>query len=298
MEGEPKKEMHVLLPEKWRAKYFNVTPGQSFIDVSGKLKSEGIHFPLIVKPEIGSKGMLTRKIEDENQLRFYHQHVQVEYVVQQFISRPVEVSLFYYRYPWERSGHITGFLQKIPLRVEGDGLHTLEELILSNSKSRKRVEELQRKFGDDFNKILPAGEVFHLSIAGNHNRGAQFIDLKDEINDSLTGFLDEISLSVNDFFYGRYDILCDSVDDLKQGKNFTILEYNGCGAEPNHFYDTGYSLRGAYLEIMKHWKKLFTISRYNRLHGYPCWPFLKGYRFLRRSYKYVAKIEAIDKQMP
>lgn len=298
MTGEPKKEMHHLLPQKWCARYFNVVPGTPFAAVLSRLPANGISFPLIVKPEIGEKGILMRKINGESQLKFYHEHVQVEYIVQQFVSHPLEVSLFYYRYPWEQKGKITGFLQKIPLRVTGDGERTLQELILSDAKSKKRVDGLKEKFGEDFDRVLDRGEVYHLSIAGNHNRGARFIDLKDEIDESLTGMLDEISLSVNDFFYGRYDILCDSIDTLKQRKNFTILEYNGCGAEPNHFYDTGYTLRQAYLEILKHWKKLFTISRYNHLHGYKYWSFAKGYRFWRRSGRYFKMIDKIDRQMP
>ena len=62
-----------------------------------------------------------------------------------------------------------------------------------------------------------------LSYAANHNRGAHFIDLKNEIDENILGILDEISHSVNDFFYGRYDIMCNSIEELKQGKNFVIL---------------------------------------------------------------------------
>lgn len=298
MEGEPKKEMHELLPEKWRARYFNVPPGMDFSDVQEGIVSKQIGYPLIVKPEVGSKGILMRKIADAEQLKYYHDHVKVEYLVQQFVSFPLEVSMFYYRYPWEKKGKITGFLQKVPMRVTGDGVHTLQDLILSNSKSRKRMEEIQARFGDDFNKILNKGEIYHLSFAGNHNRGASFIDLKDEIDDRLLEIPDSISLSINDFFYGRYDILCNSIEELKERKNFVILEYNGCGAEPNHFYDTGFTLRRAYLEIMMHWKKLYTISRYNHLHGYKYWSFIKGYKFWRESYRHLKTIEEIDKQIP
>ena len=80
-----------------------------------------------------------------------------------------------------------------------------------------------------------------LSYAANHNRGAHFVDLKEQIDENLVAIFDKISHRINDFFYGRYDIMCNNVEDLKKGKNFTILEYNGCGAEPNHFYDTGYT---------------------------------------------------------
>ncbi len=96
----------------------------------------------------------------------------------------------------------------------------------------------------------------------------------------IVNILDNISISINDFFYGRYDIMCNSLEELKQGKNFVILEYNGCGAEPNHFYDTGYTLIGAWKEILKHWKILYEISRQNHKAGIPYWPLIKGIRFI------------------
>lgn len=297
-EGEPKREMHELLPEKYKAPYFNVLPSLPFASVLQQMKPNGIDFPLIVKPEVGSQGVLMRKIDNVEELEFYHNHVGVEYVVQAYVKYPMEVSLFYYRYPWEQKGNITGFLQKVPLQVTGDGVHTLKELILMNSKSKKRLESLKMKHGANFGMVLKEGEIYKLSVAGNHNRGANFIDLKDEINDSLRAMLDDISLSINDFFYGRYDILCDSIEELKEGKNFIILEYNGCGAEPNHFYDTGYSLRRAYLEIMMHWKKLFTISRYNHQQGCEYWSFRKGWRFLKDAKKYFRKIKQTDLEIP
>lgn len=298
MEGEPKKEMHELLPPKYRAEYFNVLPTDSFESVTEQIAGKKLSYPLIVKPEVGSQGILMRKIEDEEHLRYYHSHVGVEYVVQRYVSYPMEVSLFYYRYPWEKKGNITGFLQKVPMQVKGDGEHTLLELIQSHPKAGKRMDSLSPKHKSNFGIVLPAGEIYKLSDAGNHNRGASFIDLKSEIDDSLRELLDDISLSVNDFFYGRYDILCNSIEDLKKGKNFTILEYNGCGAEPNHFYDTGYTLRNAYLEIMKHWKKLYTISKYNHLHGYAYWDFTKGLRFCIKTSKHFKQMKVADKIIP
>lgn len=298
MEGEPKKEMHDLLPEKYRPVYFNVAPGQPVDAVLQTINQMDIGFPLIVKPEVGCQGILMRKLETADDLRFYHQQMKVEYIVQKFVTFPMEVSLFYYRYPWKEKGNITGFLQKIPLKVQGDGLHTLEELILRDNKSKKRVEELRKKHGALFQKVLAPGEEFKLSDAANHNRGARFVDLSREIDNTLVSLLDEISLSVNDFFYGRYDILCNSVEDLKRGENFVILEYNGCGAEPNHFYDTGYSLRRAYLEIIMHWKKLFSISRYNHKSGITYWPFIKGLRFLKETDKHFKIIRELDRQIP
>lgn len=297
LEGEPKKEMHDLLPAQYCPVYFNVKPGESLDKILQNIRQNNLQFPLIAKPEIGGQGILVRKLENEEQLQFYHENVPVEYFIQEFLNYPLEVSLFYYRYPWEKRGKITGFLQKVPLRVYGDGIHTLKEMILKNSKSKKHLESLQARHGANFHTVLAKGELYKLSDAGNHNRGAQFIDLKKEIDESLLNILDSISHSINDFFYGRYDIMCDSIEELKSGK-FKILEYNGCGAEPNHFYDTGYTLRRAYLEIMMHWKKLFTISRYNHLQGHSYWPFMKGLRFLGETKKYFKIAREADRRIP
>ncbi|MDE3182635.1 MAG: hypothetical protein KGM16_04380 [Bacteroidota bacterium] len=297
LDGEPKKEMHDLLPPEFCPSYFNIKPSDPFPEIKKKLKFSGIKYPLIVKPEVGGQGILFRKIENEEHLKEYHSKIPVEYFIQEFIEYPVEVSLFYYRFPNEKKGAITGFLQKVPMRVTGDGVHNLGQLLLQNVKTKKRLAELKQKHEINFEKIIPAGEVYILSYAGNHNRGADFFDLGAEINDDLVNLLDKISLGINDFFYGRYDIMCNSIEELKQGKNFVILEYNGCGAEPNHFYDTGYTLIGAWKEILKHWKILFEISRYNHKHGVPYWPLLKGLRFRRATKKYYNLINKVDKEI-
>jgi len=297
MDGEPKQEMHKLLPLEYCATYFNVKPSDDFSELKDRLVQSGIEYPLIVKPEVGGQGILFRKIEDEAHLKEYHSKIPVEYFIQEYISYPMEISLFYYRFPYEKKGAITGFLQKIPMRVTGDGVHNLGELLLKNLKTKKRFAELKQKHELNFNKVIPAGENYILSYAGNHNRGADFIDLSSEINDDLVAMLDKISLGINDFFYGRYDIMCNSIEELKQGKNFVILEYNGCGAEPNHFYDTGYTLTGAWKEILKHWKILYKISRYNYKQGIAYWPFMKGLRFRYETKKYYKIINKADKEI-
>jgi hypothetical protein len=298
MEGEPKKEMHDLLPPNLCPAFFNAQPSEDFSVVLQKLEEKNIQFPLIVKPEVGGQGILFRKIDNEAQLKTYHERVPVEYFVQEFIQYGLEVSLFYCRYPNESTGMITGFLQKVPMQVTGDGIHTLEELVLMNSKSGQRIDEIRLKHEHNFKKVLGTGDKYMLSYAANHNRGASFIDLKNEIDERLLKIPDEISHSVNDFFYGRYDIMCNSIEELKQGKNFVILEYNGCGAEPNHFYDTGYTLINAWKEILKHWKILYEISRFNHKNGVKYWPALKGFRFRIQTNKHYKKIKEADKIIP
>ena len=297
MDGEPKKEMYDLLPAELYPTTLNALPTDDLGVLKQRIKDAGINYPFIVKPEIGGQGILFRKIDNENELKHYHSLVPVEYIVQQMVQYPMEVSVFYIRHPIAEKGIVTGFLHKIPLHVTGNGIKTLEELINDHPKAAKRVSELQVKHHANWNLVIPAGGKYILSYAANHNRGAHFVDLKDHIDENLVAVFDKLSHRINDFFYGRYDIMCNSIEDLKQGKNFSILEYNGCGAEPNHFYDTGYTLIGAYREILKHWKALYEICEYNRSLGVKPWPYKKGKRFLKKTNELFRIMREADKRI-
>ena len=297
MDGEPKKEMYELLPPELYPTTLNALPTDDLVLLKQKILSAGIPYPLIVKPEIGGQGILFRKIDNDDELKHYHSLVPVEYIVQRMVHYQMEVSVFYIRHPKDEKGIVTGFLHKIPLHVKGDGKLTLEELVMTHPKAAKRLGELHSKHKGNWDKIIPSGEKYVLSYAANHNRGAHFVDLKEHIDENLVAVFDKLSHRINDFFYGRYDIMCNSVEDLKQGKNFSILEYNGCGAEPNHFYDTGYTLIGAYREILKHWKALYSICKHNRSNGVEPWPFMKGRRFLKKTNELFRIMREADKRI-
>ena len=293
-EGESKREMYDQLPPLSFPKTIYIKHDTAFDDVTEKLNQHNFQFPFIVKPDVGMKGILFRKIDNEEQLHKYHERIPVEYIVQELIELPVELSVFYYRYPDQQKGTISGFIQKELLEVYGDGKSTLWELILAHPRAKYRLEEMKHRHEHRVNRVLNKGQHFFLSYAGNHNRGARFINLDKQIDDRLLQVFDKLSHYTGKFYYGRYDIKCTTIDDLKEGKNFSILEFNGCGAEPNHIYDCNMSLNQAYREILKHWKALYEISRYNHQHGTPYWSFAKGRLFLKESRKHFNMLEKYD----
>ncbi len=297
LEGEPKMEMYDLLPRQLYPKTLDILPTQPFDEIKNLAFGLEFSYPFIVKPDVGGQGILFRKIDNEQQWKNYHDKVPVEYIVQELVNYPMEVSVFYIRHPFSQKGEITGFLHKIPLHLIGDGKSTVEELVALHPKASKRIDEMFHKHKQNWNKVLQLNEKYMLSYAANHNRGARFVDLKQHIDDQLLEVFDKLSHEVNDFFYGRYDIMCESIQELKSGRNFTILEYNGCGAEPNHFYDTGYTLLGAYKEILYHWKQLYTISAYNASKGIRPWSFSRGYQFLMQTKSIFKKMRAVDEKL-
>jgi len=263
-------------------------------EVKEKIEMAGFTYPFIVKPDVGMKGILFRKIENEEQMIKYHEKVPVEYIVQDLIEMPVEVSVFYYRHPSEKKGVVSGFIHKELLQVAGDGKLTLRQLIEKHPRAKYRMEEMEHRHGHRFERIIPEAEVFYLSYAGNHNRGAHFTNLYNEIDEDLLNVFDELSHYTDKFFYGRYDIKTTSIEDLKKGKNFWILEFNGCGAEPNHIYDCGMSIWQAYKVILQHWKALYQISRYNHKNGTPYWSFKRGWDYLKDSRRHFKMLEKYD----
>jgi hypothetical protein len=293
-EGEGKKEMYDQLPPHTVPLTIYIMHDLPFSEVKKRIAEAGFEYPFIVKPDVGMKGILFRKIDTEEQLQKYHERIPVEYIVQALIEMPVEVSVFYYRHPQNKKGIVSGFIDKELLHVKGNGVSSLQELIEQHARAKHRLEEMKHRHGHRFSRIVEKDHIFYLSYAGNHNRGAHFTNLKQEIDENLHNVFDELSHYSGKFYYGRYDIKTTSIADLKVGKNFMILEYNGCGAEPNHIYDCNMKLLDAYREILKHWKAVYEISRYNHKNGYPYWSFRKGYRFIKASQQHFKLLQKYD----
>lgn len=293
-EGEGKHEMYAQLPPGSYPQTIYIKPYMTFEEVKNYIADSGFQYPFIVKPDAGMSGILFRKIEKEEQLKVYHERMPAEYLVQALVDYPIEFSVFYYRFPDQEKGVITGFLQKEPMHVIGNGNSTLLELIERHPKAKHRLDELLAWHKERLELVVPNGQKFYLTLAANLNRGGNFINLHAEIDEALHQVFDQLNLYSKHFYYGRYDLKATSLQDLKAGKNFLILEYNGSGAEPNHVYNSGYSLRAAHAEILKHWKVLYQISAQNKAKGSHPWPFLKGWRYLQNAKRHFAALEKVD----
>src|SRR5205814_6661123 len=122
---------------------------------------------------------------------------------------------------------------------------------------------------------------------GNHVRGAKFIDISYLIDNDITDTIDGICKKVNDFYFGRLDIRFNSWEELKLGKEISVIELNGAGSEPTHMYDPKHSIFFAWKEIIRHWNILWKISRIN--HQRNQLPYMKitaGLEMFRQNKEY------------
>lgn len=295
-DGEDKREMYEQLPVALYPKTVYINPSSAFAEVKKTVTEEGFAYPLCVKPDAGLKGFLFRKVEDEEKLKFYHEKMPVDYLVQELVEAPLEVSVFYYRHPAAQKGVISGFIQKEMMHLFGDGKQTLMELIAQHPKARHRLEEMRIKHEKALNKILPAGEKYVLTHAANLNRGATFTNLAAQIDERLLSVFDPLSHRCQ-WYYGRYDIKCNGLEELKGGR-FIILEFNGAGAEPNHVYNAGYSWPAALKVFAHHWKMLYQIAKYNhRQKGIPYWSNAEGREWMKAAKEHGRLLKRLDTEI-
>jgi hypothetical protein len=295
-EGESKKEMYDQLPPGSYPKTILIRHTVTLEEVEKLVEENNFTYPFAVKPDVGMMGFMFRTIACSEDLRQYHELMPADYLVQELVNYPLELSVFYYRFPNEKKGHITGFIRKDYLSVTGDGHSTLLELMNSYERVRFRLDEMKSKHKDKLDNVLPEGEIFYLSHALNLSRGGKLVSLAHEKDEKLLKVFDELSHYAEHFYYGRYDLKCNSIEELKQGKNFLILEYNGCGAEPHHIYGNGNTLIEAYKIVLQHWKVLYAISKYNERNGVEYWEFKKGYKFLKNAKKHFRLLKQLDLQ--
>ncbi len=293
-EGEPKKEMYEQMPGNLYPSTVYITATEEPVYIAKHLREANISFPFIAKPDIGTQGLMCRKINNVNDLLHYHSFINADYVIQTFVHLPEEYSVFYIHYPNEKKGKITGLILKNYLSVVGDGTSTLQQLILKDGKAKYRTEELFAKHKNNLHCIIAKGEEYELSYMGNHNRGARFTNLHYEIDDQLCAVFDAIHQTMPQFYYGRYDLKCTSLQDLKRGKSIQILEYNGTGAEPNHIYDCGISYFTALRTIVQHWRDMYSIGRINCKKGIPYYSFGQGRRHMKITNRIYAQLRKQD----
>jgi hypothetical protein len=297
-EGESKQEMYEQLPPGSYPTSLFIRCKEPIAGIFNKLQQAGLSFPVAVKPDVGMMGFLFRTIQSAEALQSYHERMPVDYIIQQLINHPIEVSVFYYRLPGQARGTITGMVRKEYLAVSGDGMSTLRELIVSHPRARFKQEEMFAKHKDNLSKVLAEGEMYYLSLALNLSRGGKLISLAHEIDERLLVLFDRISHYSGQLYYGRYDIKCHSIEELKEGRKFSILEYNGSGAEPHHVYGNGNNIFQAYRILLHHWKVLSLISSYNHKHGYPYWSFRDGFVFLKKAKRHFKMLKRLENETP
>lgn len=284
--GESKIKILQKVPKQYLPKTIYVPHGEAIDTVVNGLNSVNIDFPLIAKPNIGSRGFLVKKIIDISELKNYLGQQNVDFLLQEFIDYPMELSILYYRFPNELTGSISSVTIKRYLTVKGDGQSTVMQLIKRYDRAKLQLDTLRISHKGIMDQVPGKDEIIELVPFGNHCRGAAFFNGSHLIDENLIATFDRISHQLDGIYYGRYDIKCSDIDSLRRGKYFKILEINGVGAEPAHIYDPDYHLFQAFKDILRQWKIIYQISMFNRRQGTNFMSLPEAYQTLTSLFAY------------
>jgi hypothetical protein len=287
---ESKKAIYDLIPQRYYPKTELIIEGTSIEEIEKIIETSEIKYPLIAKPDIGLRGSGVKKIHTITELKDYAHKANFDYVVQDLIPYDNEVGIFYVRYPDEKTGRITGIVSKEFLIVTGDGFSSIEELIKANPRYELQLKVLKQEYGSELLEILPQGQKLNLVPYGNHARGAKFIDGSHWITPKLTATINEMCLQIPGFYFGRLDVMYNTLEELEDGKHFSIVELNGAASEPTHIYDPKHSLLFAWKELARHIRYMFEISVLNHKKGIPYLSHKEGMKEYRLHLEQSTKI--------
>ena len=243
----------------------------------------GLEFPFVVKPDMGCRGVGVRRVRNKAELAAYiaafppNQRI----VFQKLVDHEAEAGIFYIRKPNEARGRIVSVTLKYFPYVYGDGRSTLRELIERDRRAGPLKHIYLPRHKDRLDLVLAAGEPFRIAFAGSHSRGTIFRNGNALVTEAMTDAFDRIAKDVKEFYFGRFDVRFPSIADLQAGRNFTIVEINGAGAEATHIWDRNTTLPQAYKALTAQYAAMWEIGAVNAKRGFKparLFDFIRAYR--------------------
>lgn len=263
--GEHKFDILQQLPKGYAPTTILIKKGTTEEQVILQLEQTRISFPCVAKPNIGERGFAVEVLNNTVDLKHYINKYQHDFLIQPLVDLPVEAGVLCYRLP-DGKTRISSIVIKSFLAVTGNGIDTLETLMLNNLRARFRLDYLLNKFTSTLQHIPAKGEQIVLEPIGNHCRGTTFLSGQHLINPTTEAAFDTLMQQIEGVYIGRFDVKAQSVQHLLRGE-VTVLELNGVASEPAHIYDPSCSLREAYNALFFHYQMLFQIGTLNHKRG-------------------------------
>ncbi len=256
-------------------------------DLLAKMKSAGIDFPAVIKPDVGCRGVGVQLLRDKEAVREYLSAFPIGglLVVQELVPYEGEAGIFYIREPDADSGRIFSITLKYFPYVVGDGVSSLRQLIENDRRAGQIKHVYLRRHESILDDVIPEGQNFRLAFTGSHSRGTIFRNGNEYITDAMLKRFDMLSHNIPEFYFGRFDVRFSDYRELQKGRGFKIVEINGAGAEATHIWDRRTGLFSAYGVLFEQNSLLFRIAAKNRKRGFRAssvWGLLKAYLLEKR----------------
>ncbi len=223
-------------------------------------------FPVVLKPDIGGRGSGVWIVRTPEELEQDIALVDYDVILQSFVDGE-EYGIFWVRQPGHRRGRIVSITKKDLPFVTGDGLHSVEQLILLHPRAVCFSRLHLRNLGDRSLEIPASGEIVFIGELGTHSRGALFHDGWASYTKQLELELASLTSSLEGFHFGRFDVMVPSASALQKGEGLQVMELNALGAEMTHIWDSQLGLRNAWRTLRWQWHIAYHFGYCNCLQG-------------------------------
>lgn len=232
------------------------------------MHSIGVDYPIILKPDFGQRGQDVAVIRTADAMRAYLEQTDRDVLIQEHIEGE-EFGVFYLQHPDLAQGQLFSITEKTFPILQGDGVKSLEQLLMDNPRTHFMAEYLLNLHHDQLDRVLGLGEKFKVVEIGSHCRGSVFLDGNQYRTEALRARMQSISNDIEGFYFGRFDLRVPNTECLCAGLDLKILEVNGLTSESTNIYDPQNSVLTAYRILFEQWRQAFLIGQKNIRLGAP-----------------------------
>ena len=292
MVGENKADISSWIPPQYRPKNAVIQPSDTLSDVQNSFEKAQLQFPIVLKPTIGCRGLMVKKVETWSEITEHISQHPTTFLMEEFVDYPTEAAVLYWKHPETGKSGIQSVTIKEFLTVTGDGKSTVECLLMQNSRGILQLERLKKEKFDLLCSMPKMGETVVVEPIGNHCRGTKFLNFNHLITPEMVAAFDKIQADLPDCYVFRLDIKTPSVSDLQNGQNVKILEINGVGSDPAHIFDPQTPFFEIWAAYFRLWKTIYDVSTAQHRLGVP-YMSVKEYKTFVKKQKEVENLIVI-----
>jgi hypothetical protein len=284
MVGEDKADISRWIPPQYRPKNCTIASSDSMENIKISLEKAHLQFPLIIKPAVGCRGLMVKKVENLSEIMEHILRFPTNFLIEEYIDYPVEAAVLYWKNPETGESGIQSIAGKKFLSVLGDGKQSVECLLQQNPRGILQMERLKIEKPALLKQVPRMDEKIIVEPIGNHCRGTKFLDYNQLITPEMVQSFDKIQADLPGIYLFRLDLKVPSILDLQAGKNIKILEINGVGSDPAHIFDPNTRFFEIWAAYFRLWKKIYEVSTALHRQGVP-YMTLKAYKNFAKKQK-------------
>lgn len=241
--SESKEDVRLLL----RARGCNTTVGKRFrLEEKGAAQAyaEELEYPVVVKPEGGHKGHGVAKVSSFGEFELAWESLAKEgcqIIVEKFFQAHE------YRFTCVK-GRVRGVVLRRPASVVGDGVSSVDELIVrKNSLRSSRMAAPPIEVDDVLRSVLRAksmslqsvpalGELVVLRDNSNVSMGGEAVDVTADVHPGYVDAINRAAAPFCELLWSGWDVLIKDIKAPPDTDNWCVIEVNGSPMISLHHY--------------------------------------------------------------